>query len=215
MNKLDLHPLSLIYPPDVQSDALTPQPASFSPGSEVARRVIVLTPSDSDYITATRRVWELANTLHARVQFLGLCRDAAEEPSLRRQLITMSALVQDGRVVAEAKVEIGTNWVDAVKTNYHIGDVIVCFAEQRVGLFHRPLSQILESNLGATVYILSGLYTSSTSRSNWLSQVIVWVGSFAILAGFFWLQVRISQLPQDPAQTVLLVLSAGVEIWLI
>jgi FtsH-binding integral membrane protein len=112
-------------------------------------------------------------------------------------------------------VEIGTNWVDVVKINYHAGDVIVCFAEQRTGLFHRPLSQILESNLGATVYILSGLYSQSTSRSHWLSQIIVWMGSFAILAGFFWLQVRISQLSQGPAQTVLFILSAAVEIWLI
>jgi hypothetical protein len=127
----------------------------------------------------------------------------------------MSALVGDGKVVAEAKVEIGRNWVDTVKSNYQAGDMIVCFAEQRAGLFHRPLSQILESNLRAPVYILSGLYPRSASRSNWLSQIIVWTGSFAILAGFFWLQVRISQLPKDPAQTVLLILSAGVEIWLI
>jgi hypothetical protein len=127
----------------------------------------------------------------------------------------MSALVGDGRVAAEAKVEIGANWVNIVQSNYRAGDVIVCFAEQRAGLFHRPLSQILESNLGATVYIFSGLYPQSTSRSNWLSQVIVWAGSFAILAGFFWLQVRISRLPTDLAQTVLLILSAGVEIWLI
>ncbi len=213
MNKFDTKPqtISFAMAAASQSDASTP--LNTRPVS--AGRLIVLVPSDLDYSSLTRRIWQLAIATGKHVQFLGLCQDAAEEPSLRRQLVTMSALVGDTRVTAEAKVEIGTNWVDVVKTHYRAGDMIVCFAEQRAGLFHRPLSQILESNLGATIYILSGLYAQSTSRSHWLSQVIVWVGSFGILAGFFWLQVRISQLPKDPAQTVLLILSAGVEIWLI
>ena len=181
----------------------------------LASHLIVLVPDDEDYTAATRRIWELANAHYASVQFLGLCKDVEDEPSLRRRLVTMSALVKDGNVSAEAKVEIGTNWVDFVKRNYQTGDMIVCFAEQRAGLFHRPLSQILESNLSAPVYILSGLYPQSTSRSNWLSQIIVWTGSFAILAGCFWLQIKISQLPKDPAQTLLLILSVGVEFWLI
>ncbi|MGZ9222239.1 MAG: hypothetical protein ACXW4Q_09030 [Anaerolineales bacterium] len=193
------------------SDASTP----LSTRSMSAGRLIILVPSDLDYNSLTRRIWELAISTGKHILFLGLCQDAAEEPSLRRQLITISALVGDSKVSTEAKVEIGTNWVDVVKTQYRAGDVIVCFAEQRTGLFHRPLSPILESRLGATIYILSGLYAQSTSRSSWLSQLIVWAGSFAILAGFFWLQVRISQFPKDPAQTVLFILSAAVEVWLI
>jgi len=213
MNKFETKPqtASLTMAAAALSDAST----ALSTRPVSVGRLIVLVPSDLDYSSLTRRVWELATATGKHVQFLGLCQDIAEEPSLRRQLVTMSALVGDGRVSTEAKVEIGANWVDVVKTNYQAGDVFVCFAEQRAGLFHRPLSQILESNLGATVYILSGLYTPSTSQSNWLSQIIVWVGSFGILAGFFWLQVRISQLPKDPAQTALLILSAAVEIWLI
>jgi len=224
MNKFDNKPqtTSFAIASTFQSDASTLRHslrsqgnASLSTGPVPAGRLIVLVPFDSDYAAATRRIWELAVATCTRVLFLGLCQDMAEEPSLRRQLVTISALVGDGRVVAEAKVEIGTNWVNAVKRNYQAGDMIVCFAEQRAGVFHRTLSQILESNLGATVYILSDLYPRSASRSNWLSQIIVWTGSFGILAGFFWLQVRISQLPKDPAQTVLLILSAAVEIWLI
>lgn len=194
-----------------RSDASTP----LSTRSMAAGRLIILVPSDLDYSSLTRRIWELAITTGKHILFLGLCQDPTEEPSLRRLLITISALVGDSKVSTEAKVEIGTNWVDVVKTQYHAGDVIVCFAEQRTGLFHRPLDQILESKLGATIYILSGVYAQSTSRSSWLSRLIVWAGSFAILAGFFWLQVRISRLPTDPVQTALLILSAAVEIWLI
>jgi hypothetical protein len=180
-----------------------------------AGRLIILVPPDLDYSPLTHRIWELATTTGKHILFLGLCQDPAEEPSLRRQLVTISALVGDSKVSTEAKVGIGVNWVNVVKANYQAGDVIVCFAEQRAGLFHRPLSQILESTLGATIYILSGVYAQSTERSSWLSQIIVWAGSFGILAGFFWLQVRISQFPKDPAQTVLFILSAAVEVWLI
>jgi hypothetical protein len=213
MNKFDTKPQNMPFAMAPSSPSDTATLLRTRPMS--ASRLIVLVPSDLEYSSLTRRVWELAITTGKHVQLLGLCQDIAEEPSLRRQLVTMSALVGDTRVTVEAKVEIGTNWVDVVKTNYQAGDAIVCFAEQRAGLFHRPLSQILESTLVATIYILSGVYAQSTERSSWLSQLIVWMGSFGILAGFFWLQVRISQLPNDPAQTVLLIISAGVEIWLI
>jgi hypothetical protein len=139
----------------------------------------------------------------------------AEEPSLRRQLVTISALVGDGRVVAEAKVEIGTNWVNAVKRNYQAGDMIVCFAEQRAGILHKPLSQILESKLNMPVYILSGLYTQDSPRSNPFAQISAWMGSIGIIIGSSLLQIRIAATPQDWAQTTLLILSVVFEAWLI
>lgn len=198
-----------------------PQPTSFSistaslSGPGPARRLIVLVPADADYTAATRRVWELAVATDTRVLLLGLCKDAAQEPSLRRGLVTMSALVGNGRVVTEAKVEIGTNWVNAVKSNYHTGDVIVCFAEQRAGLMHKPLSQILESNLNATVYILSGLYQPERLRSNWLATIILWSGFFGIIGGFLLLQVNIDPVSKDWGHTAALMLSIPVEFWLI
>jgi len=203
MNKLDSIPPSL-----------TSLPSSLS-GPEPARRLIVLVPDmESDYIPAIRRIWELANARHARVQFLGLCKDVAKEPSLHRQLVTMSALVGDDKVSTEAKVEIGTNWVDVVKQNSQTGDMIVCFEEQRAGLLHRPLSQILESNLNFPVYILSGLYPQK-SKSNWLSQVSVWSGFIGIIIGFYILQVKIDQLPKDWIQNGLLIFSIILEFSLI
>jgi len=213
MNKLDAKHQNTSFAKAAASHANASN--SLSTSLEHARRLIVLVPDDSDHSEMTRRIWELANATGTRVQFLGVCKDAAQEPSLRRGLVTMAALVQDGRVSTEAKVEIGTNWVDAVKRNLQAGDMIVCFAEQRAGLLHRPLSQILEANLDAPVYIISGLYPQRTSRSNWLYQIVAWIGSIGIIAGSFLLQIRLTSLPQDWAQTTLLILSVLVEVWLI
>jgi hypothetical protein len=189
-------------------------PASLSE-HEPARRLIILVPDlETDYIHVIRRVWELANAQRVRVQFLGLCKDTRQELSLRRVLAVMSTMVQDDKVSTEAKVEIGTSWVDVIKRNYQTGDMIVCFAEQRAGLLHRPLSQILESNLNFPVYILSGLY-SQKCKTNWLSQVIVWSGSLGIIIGFCISQIKIDQLPKDWFQNALLIFSIIPELWLI
>jgi hypothetical protein len=199
---------------DLTAPTLTyPSPSRFS--RESAYRLIVLVPADLEYTVAIRRIWELAIATSRHVQLLSLCKDMAQEPSLRRQLVTMVALIGDGKVFTEAKVEIGANWTEAVKRNYQTGDMIVCFTEQRAGLFQKPLNQILEANLDAPIYILSGLYPQRPSRFNVLSFIPLWAGLISIIAGAFLLQAQIMSVPLAWAQTTLLILSAIAEFWLI
>lgn len=203
MTKLDsIHP------------SLTSSADSLSRPEFVPCLLVLVSDLESDYITAIRRIWALANAQHACVQFIGLCKNAAEESSLYRQLITMSALLRDGNVSTSMKVEIGMHWVNVVRTNFQPGDTVICFAEQRAGLLQKPLSEILKSNLNIPVHILSGLYPQK-SKSNWLSQIIVWSGHIGIIIGFFILQVRIGQLPIDWFQNLLLIFSIIPEFLLI
>jgi len=204
MNKLDEIPQTLTLSPASHSD---PYPT---------RRLIVLVPDfEADTTNAARKIWELANAIGGRVQFLGLSKDMAREPSLRRQMVTLSAMVGDGNLSIESKIEFGRNWLDMVKSNWRAGDVVACFADQHTGFARRPLSQILESNLKTTVYVLSGVYQPEPSHSNWLLQVMLWAGSMGIIAGFFWAQVKLTELPQDWAHTSLLYLSLFAEVGLI
>lgn len=212
MIKLDsnLSPLSL-SPASSLGAAITP---STSPMP--AWRLIVVIPGiESDYTPIMPRLWELARALKRSVLFLGLCRDESEEPRLRRALVTMAALIQDGWVSAEAKTEIGTNWLRVIKSNWREGDLIVCFAEQRTGLMQKPLGQILESRLNATVYLLSGPAAPVHRTAGWFSTVMLW-GGFAVTAiGFFILQVNIDRAMRGWSQTITLVLTVLVEFWLI
>ena len=203
MTKIDIIPASLT------------SASTYLSGPERAGRLIVLVPDiEADYIPAIGKIWELANSQHARVLLLSLYKDTTQELGLRRGLITLCAIVQAGRVLAEVKVEMGTNWVSVVKRNYQKGDLIVCFAEQRAGLLHKPLSQILQSNLKIPVYILSGLQLSKP-KSKWLFQVMAWAGFLGIIAGFFVLQIRIDQISEGGIQNILLILSIIPEFWLI
>ncbi|HET7144595.1 MAG TPA: hypothetical protein VFI68_11290 [Anaerolineales bacterium] len=204
MNKLDVSPHTFTLSPASPSDP--------NPG----RRLIVLVSSlEADLTTATHRVWKLANATGSRVQFLGLYSDPMQEPRLRRELITMSAMVRDGRVSAEIDVIFGNDWVDVVKTHFQAGDTVVCFAEQREGPSCKPLSQILQSNLDVPLYILSDLYPRDDSHSNWPAQIAVWTGSIAIILGFFILQVKIDHFEKDWIHFALLLLTIPAEVWMI
>ncbi len=48
-----------------------------------------------------------------------------------------------------------------------------------------------------------------------MDEIVSWLGSIAIIAGFFWLQVQIDQLNKGWGHTVLLLLSVLGEAYLI
>jgi hypothetical protein len=170
--------------------------------------------SDADVSSVARKIWELANALGSRVQFLGLCKDESREPTLRRRIIALSSMVSDGSISVESKIEFGSNWLDFVKSHWNKGDVVACFAEHRTGFANRPLSQILEANLNATVYVLPE-FQLEHPRPAWISSALSWTGSLVVIAFFFWGQARLTQLPQDWAHTSLLYLSIFIEVGLI
>jgi hypothetical protein len=204
MNKLDVSP-----------PALTLSPASF-PDLRPARRLVVLVPESlAGSAIVAGKLWELAKALEGSVQLIGLCKDVALESSLRRQLVFLSAMVRDGFVSVESKIEFGSNWLKVVKANWHEGDVLVCFNGQYTGLTRRPLSQLIKSNLNLNVYTLEGFCPDDPPRKNRLSSAMAWVGSLSIIAVFFWMQAQIIQLPEVWAQNALMYLSLAIEVGLI
>ena len=212
MNKPDSKLRSLILSSASQSDPSIRSGQRLEP----AHRLIVLMPYlEADLTPAARRIWELANVMGARVQLIGLYTDAAQEPSLRRGLVTVSAMVNDGKVSAETEIIFGKDWVEAVKSRWQPGDLVVCFAEQRMGLLRKPLSQILQTDLDVPLFIFSRLYPQNDSRSNWAAQIAAWAGFIAIIFGFFLLQIKIDHLAKDWTHIILPMLSIPVEVWLI
>jgi len=199
---------------ELKTNSASISPTSHSDVESIDRLIVLVPNADLDYAAATRRVWELADEWGAHILFIGLCKDASEESSLRRQLVTMTAMVQDGRASAEANIETGSNWETVIKRNYKTGDLIVCFAEQHAGLRQRPLIQILQSDLNIPVYVLAGFFSQKPTLA-WLSNVIAWTGFIGIVLGFSILQARILQLPTDWFQNIALMLSIIPEFWLI
>ena len=186
-------------------------PASFS-DPEPARRLIVIVPeTDLDLAIAARKIRDLAVAFGGRVLFFGPVKDTAYEPALRRQMIALSAMVADEHILIETKIETGMNWLNSLKAELHYKDAVACFAGQRFG--HRPLNQILESNLDVTIYVLAGnSLPMEVSHSNWKSGLLMWLGSLGLIVGFLYFQWKITQFPQDWAHTMLLYISVFAEV---
>jgi hypothetical protein len=201
MNKLQ-HPLTF----QSDSQAVVPTFPAVKTALGEFHSLIVLLPEDMDGSAASQRVRELARAGSMQIQLLSLCKDPARVLSVRRRLVTLASLLDDGRNHVEVNVNLGSNWVDVVRAVYQTGDAIACFAEQRIGLLHRPLHQVLQSNLKATVYVLSNP-DPQISKWNTISQLGAWLGFLAIIIGFGLLQAKIIQLPAGWFQSALLILS--------
>lgn len=202
---------------DVSSPPFAISPASHS-GSEPAPRLIVLVPgSEFSNHDLENRIWEIARSLQLNVLLLSLTNDFDEEPRIRRRLITMAAMIKDPFVSTEFMIAPGNDWVGQVKMLWRKGDIVACYANQKVGIMRKALDQILRSSLNMPVYILADLQTVKNSESTFLSQLFFWLGSLGIVSGFFWVEAQLVKLPQDWAHTVLIYVCVFMEfafIWL-
>jgi hypothetical protein len=193
MNKLDVSLSTLTVSPASQPDPSTR--SGQRPGH--GRRLIVLFPSsETDSPSLSQRIWEIARSLHLNVLLLSLSEDFDAEPQLRRKLITMASIIKDPNVSADIMIEHGNDWVGQVSKVWQEGDILACYADQKVGLMRKPLDQVLRSSLNAPIYFLSDDQPVQNPASTFISQVIPWVGSLA--------EVKIAQLPQDWTHTVLI-----------
>ncbi|GEM_PF-415091 len=183
-----------------------------------AKRLIVLVPNwdvDVDEVEIARQVWELAVPLGLAVLFLGLCKDITEELSMHRRLATLASLTRDPRLSVDTRLEIGRNWMRRVKAILHSGDVVVCQAEQRVGLRRVPLHELL-TKLNAPIWTLEGIHPPMKSSAfTKIKEAIFWLVSIVVIVVFFWLQVSIVRMSKDWAHSALIYLSVLSEIGLL
>lgn len=213
MQKLDHSPAKTIFP-SIQLIDASPQRDSGSVDSR--RLLVIVSDSEFDAPAAARRVLEVASAFKSRILFLGLCTDAVKEPSLHRQLVTLSAMIRDEHIPFDMKVESGRDWLTSVRSHWQEGDMLVCISGQRAGTRKMLLGPLLQSNFNSTVYVLDSGIQPEHTKSNWISTLLAWTGSICILLGFFWLQINIDRNPHNWASTVILIGSIPVEgllIW--
>jgi hypothetical protein len=194
-----------------------PLTKSYPPlsGIRPARRLIVPVSSpDMNSAAITRRIWDLAAALKADVKFVGLCTEPSQEPGIRRAVVTMAAMLNAADVNADVEIIPGKDWVNAVKSRCESADMVVCWDGQQTGWLRKPISQLLQPELNVPLYILSTGKQQANARSNWMAQIVAWIGFLTIIVGFLLLQIKIGQLSNDWTITLEIV-STAVEFWLI
>jgi len=181
-----------------------------------ARRLVVLIPNlDIDEAEIAREVWKLAFPPELAVLFLGLCPNVNEEPRVRRRLATIAALTRDTKVPVEIQLEFGRNWIRKLMSVLEAGDIVVCHAEQRTGIWRQPLELAL-ARLNVPVLTLKGFIPSMyKSSSTFLRESVFWLVTIAVLFVFFLFQIRIVRISEEWVKDTLLSLSVLIEFGLV
>lgn len=203
---------------DTRATEISISPAS-PPGLQTARRLIVLYPAfEANPVLVARKVRELAFHFESQVQLLGLSPDELQEPGIRRRLVTLSEHIEDTRIFVETRVEVGRNWLKVLQPYWRDGDMIVCFAGTDTIYKDQPLRQLFDSKFGASIYVAPDFQVGTRPSTFLNSNALAWIGSLALIAGFFWLQVRLYPLLTGGQYNLLLYASIVVEtvsLWLI
>jgi hypothetical protein len=181
-------------------------------GTTTSRRLVVLVPAGAlDEARLARQIWALAAAGPRPVLYVGLSRSAADEPLVRRRLASLAALTRDEQVTARTRLATEQTWLRAAQAVQRPGDEWVCAAGEqapRWGPFgRRPLSEALRAGLGQPVNELAGVGAQADAdRAGARAWLGFWAGAAAVVAVFFWLEVRLAQLPDTPGRMALVLL---------
>jgi hypothetical protein len=176
----------------------------------------VLIPNlDVDEAELAREIWKLAFPPELAVLLLGLCPSVNEEPRVRRRLATIAALTRDTKVSVEIQLEFGRTWIRKLKSVLEAGDIVVCHAEQRIGIWRQPLELVL-ARLNIPILTLKGFIPSMyKSSSTFLRESVFWLVSIAVLFVFFLFQIQILRISEEWVRDTVLSLSVLIEFGLI
>ncbi len=207
--------IGTLPPVTLFEDGLCVPNASFLP----TRRLVVLVPDDDlDEACLARRVWQLAACSCLRVLYLALPPDQPGAVSPQRRMAELAALTSDRSVQAQGVASEASNWRQALENILQPGDLLVCLAGQpAVGRVKRHLLlgvQIAET-FARPVYLLGNVPLALKQPSSHTREILGWVISIALIAGFFVLQINIDRTALRSVSTLFLCLSVVAEIYLL
>lgn len=202
--------------PESAANLLAPT-SRFAP---TVRRLVVLIPdADTDESELAQQIWSMASRRELSVLLLGLSKNAGAGPRARRRLATLAALARDKTVHVETQLEIGGDWLQALRSVHRYSDLILCHAEQHLatgGVRRKPLSGWIAKELNEPVCVLADFYPGlPPDHLNPASRLIASAVPFFILFAFTALQILIHQATKGTASILLLSASVLIEYGLI
>jgi hypothetical protein len=194
-------------------------PSILMPTSSVAaeteRRLLVVVCGVNGTAFVARRIHEIASGHGANVLLVGAVVEDASEAELRREIAMLAAFLRDAGSQVETRIEQGWEWLDGIRFMLSDSDLAACCAAGDGHAARAGLPDGLSLRLRRPVYMIEGPMGGEAYRPGLLRAAGPWIGSLAVILGFLWLQIRLSQGSAGIPTKALLVLSLPIEIGLI
>lgn len=177
------------------------------------RLIVLVASTDADAAVAGSSILQLAD--RADIDLIGVYRHRSDEPALRRLLVTISAMISEPAAsVLIRTVHLG-ECSRLVRANWQPQDTLLCIAEQPAPRFGKAWQRLLGNDMPGPLLFVRTPEPHRVRNTGWIEQAALWLGAFAIILGFFLVQVRIAQIFFGPGATASWILSVLAEGWLL
>ncbi len=193
--------------------AVAPTTAPAQAG--LAPRLVVVVPDVTEAALLAGRIHGVARARGAHVLLIGVAPDPATETELRRQLALLGAFVRNAGTDVEIRVERDLEWISGFRYLLSDHDMLACCTGNSPHESRQTWADVLSARLSRPVYVFEQADQAHVPGRNRLAGLLPWLGSIAILLGFLWLQIQLSQHGGSAADTTVLVLSVPIEVGLI
>jgi len=180
-----------------------------------AGRLVVVVPSIGEAGLLAGRIHEVARDRRLDVLLIGLAADFASEVELRRKLALLAAFMRDAGTQVEVRLEGGPDGLRGLRFVLTDRDHVACCLDASQRGSRPSWAELLASQLQRPVYVFEESGYAESPNTSLIARLAPWFGSLAIIAGFLWLQLQVSQQGENLVDTALLVLTVPVEIALI
>jgi len=193
--------------PIVTSTTASPPPLSG--------RLVVVIRSVIEEATLAGRILEAAGRGGRAVLLLGIDAGFIQETELRRSMALLAAFLRNAGTEAEIRIEHGQDWLPRLSTYVGREDLLACCLEGDPAGLGTPLHDVLSGHSRLPVLVFAGAGAWQEEPKGILRGLAPWLASLAVILGFLWLQIWLTQLGGGAQATSLLVLTLPVEVGLI
>lgn len=195
-----------------------PQTTSTTRTEPSVDRLLVLVPDYSgDPAELAAQIRSMAAPRRLPVLLIGQIAEQPETWSVRRDLSTLAALIADPEIRVDSVATTTASWIEILRRVVLPGDLVVCHHEQTLDRNwpwqRQSLAEAIRKELNVPVCALQGFVPGlRLVRARWLSGILGSLLPFAFIVFVSAIQIAIQTLTTGWLSTVLLSLSAVVEI---
>jgi hypothetical protein len=201
--------------PRIQAGFVTGAPPEAVPPTEAVARLVVVVPDVAEAALLASRILVMAQAWGQDVLLIGVASRRLSAGELRRRITLLAAFLQNVGTHVQVRVLEGADWISEIQTLLQDDDRLACCVLESQPSGGDPWTEILATRLERPVYVFMDSGTPATPQRGLLARAAPWLGSIAIILGFFWLQALLSQQGDASAYSGWLLLSVPVEIGLI